>query len=80
MLSYSIIYNQIWFKDWVPVLVKHFIDSFRRFLPHAFNNFHQLFQKTSLAECNSNTVICSHIRIYSAVFLNVLRVRTNPPI
>jgi hypothetical protein len=33
-----------------------------------------------LAECNSNTVICSHIRIYSAVFLNVLRVRTNPPI
>lgn len=70
ILSYSIIYNKIGFNCRIPRFSALVSNFFGRLLPHAFNNFQQLFQKTSLTQRNSDTVICSHVGIYMAISLN----------
>lgn len=70
MISYSIIYNKVGFNCRIPRFAALVSNFFRRLLPHAFNNFQQLFQETSLTQRNSYTVICSHIWIYLAISLN----------
>lgn len=77
MLSYRIIYDHIGFKGRIPILTGIFY-SFRRFQSHAFQNTYQFFHKTSLTKCNSDVVICSHVRIQMAISLNQLMVSIHP--
>lgn len=71
--SYRIINNQIGFKHRVPVLIANVFSFSGRLLFHAFNDVQQFFQATSLTKCNSNAMICSHVRIYMAISLNNLK-------
>lgn len=78
ILSYSIIHNDIGFNDRVPVLGEHIFIASERSLSHAFNNFQQFLQKTSLTKCNCNAMVGSSIRIYVEISLNEMVVRIYP--
>lgn len=71
MLSYSIIHNKVGFKNWVPALPTQILYHFRRFLPHGLNKVEQFFYEPTLPKCHSHAVICSHIRVYVEIFLNM---------
>lgn len=73
--AYSIINNQIRLKDRVPVLVANIFSSFGRILFHTFDNVQQFFQVTCLTKCNSNAMICGHVRIYMVISLKNFKCR-----
>lgn len=70
MLSYSIVHNEIGFKNWVPALPAQILYLSTRFLPHGLDEVEQFFYKATLPQRHSDAVICSHIRVYVEIFLN----------
>lgn len=67
--SYSIVYDNIWLKFRVPILLP-LIFNFLWFFFHELDYTQQLLQKTTLPQCNSHTMVGSHIRIYMTISLS----------